>query len=77
MAAKKPTVQMLDLPRFTCVGATTLAGLVSDPLRSRFVQCLQLEPYSERELAVIVVNAASRMDFPITPEIADRIANTR
>ena len=74
MGAGKPTVQMLALARFTVVGATTLAGLVSDPLRSRFIQCLQLEPYSEDELARIVLNAASKMDFPIAPEIADRIA---
>lgn len=74
MAAGKPTVQMIDLPRFTCIGATTLAGLVSDPLRSRFVQQVALEPYSDGDLATIVTNAASKMDFPIAPEIAERIA---
>ena len=40
----QPTTAMVDLPPFTCIGATTLSGLVSDPLRSRFVQVLQLEP---------------------------------
>ena len=74
MGASKPTVQMIDLPRFTCIGATTLAGLVSDPLRSRFVQQVALEPYSDGDLATIVTNAASKMDFPIAPEIAERIA---
>jgi Holliday junction DNA helicase RuvB len=74
MAAKKPTVQMIDLPRFTVVGATTLSGLVSDPLRSRFIQHLQLEPYADADLATIVSNAASKMDFPIDPEMALRIA---
>ena len=74
MAAKKPTVQTLDLPRFTVVGATTLSGLVSDPLRSRFIQQLQLEPYNDRDLASIVENAAKQMDFPIAPEMCLRIA---
>jgi len=74
MGGSKPTVQMVELPRFTVVGATTLSGLVSDPLRSRFVQCLQLEPYSAEDLAVIVSNAAGKMDFPVAPEIAMRIA---
>lgn len=74
MASSKPTVQMVDLPRFSVVGATTLAGLVSDPLRSRFVQCLQLEPYSDEDLRTIVLNAASKMGFPLAPDAADRIA---
>ena len=40
-ARSQPTTAMVELPPFTCIGATTLSGLVSDPLRSRFVQELQ------------------------------------
>ncbi len=70
----QPTTTMVDLPPFTCMGATTLSGLVSDPLRSRFVQTLQLEPYSDAELQTIVMNAAAGMQFEITPVVALEIA---
>ncbi|MCE9614789.1 MAG: Holliday junction branch migration DNA helicase RuvB [Lentisphaerae bacterium] len=74
MGVSKPTMQTLDLPRFTVIGATTLAGLISDPLRSRFAQQVVLEPYSEEDLATIVLAAARKMDFPLAPEVAMRIA---
>ena len=70
----QPTTAMVELPPFTCVGATTLSGLVSDPLRSRFVQILQLEPYSDAELQTIVLNAAGSMKFAISPAVAMEIA---
>lgn len=70
----KPTTAMVDLPQFTCVAATTLSGLVSDPLRSRFAQVLQLEPYSEAELQTIVLNAAASMEFTLPPSVAMEIA---
>ncbi len=70
----QPTTAMVELPQFCCVGATTLSGLVSDPLRSRFVQCLQLEPYSDAELQTIVRNAAAGMKFAIAPEVAMAIS---
>ena len=70
----QPTTAMVDLPPFTCIGATTLSGLVSDPLRSRFVQVLQLEPYSDAELQTIVMNAAKAMKFDISPVVALEIA---
>jgi len=70
----QPTTAMVDLPPFTCVGATTLSGLVSDPLRSRFVQVLQLEPYSDAELQTIVMNAAVAMKFDVSPVVALEIA---
>jgi Holliday junction DNA helicase RuvB len=69
-----PTTAMVDLPSFTCVAATTLSGLVSDPLRSRFVQVLQLEPYSDAELQTIVLNAARSMKFDLPPDVATEIA---
>jgi Holliday junction DNA helicase RuvB len=74
MGKGNPTTSMVQLPPFTCVGATTLSGLVSDPLRSRFVQCLTLEPYSDAELTQIVLNAANQMGFNITPKTAMEVA---
>lgn len=74
MGSKQPTSVMVNLPPFTCIGATTLSGLVSDPLRSRFVQVLQLEPYSDAELQAIVLNAAAGMKFKIDPMVAMEIA---
>lgn len=68
------TTVMFQLPPFTCIGATTLSGLVSDPLRSRFVQCLTLEPYSDDELARIVLGAAGKMGFSIAKGIALQVA---
>jgi Holliday junction DNA helicase RuvB len=70
----QPTTAMVELPPFTCIGATTLSGLVSDPLRSRFVQALQLEPYSDEDLQKIVQNAAVSMQFDIAPAVALEIA---
>lgn len=70
----QPTTAMVDLPPFTCIGATTLSGLVSDPLRSRFVQMLQLEVYSDTELQAIVMNAAASMKFVISAEVALAVA---
>ena len=70
----QPTTAMVELPPFTCIGATTLSGLVSDPLRSRFVQTLGLEPYSDLELRTIVLNAAAAMKFDLSPVVAMEIA---
>ncbi len=74
LGKKQPTSTMLQLPQFTCVGATTLSGLDSDPLRSRFVQCLTLEPYSDEALRQIILDASAKMDFDITTEIAMEVA---
>ena len=56
MIGKGPTARSirLDLPRFTLVGATTRAGLLSAPLRDRFGILFRLEMYSPEELAAIV-----------------------
>ena len=48
----------LDLPRFTLVGATTRAGLLSSPLRDRFGMISRLEFYTHDELAFIVTRSA-------------------
>lgn len=57
---KGPTARSLrlDLPRFTLIGATTRAGLLTSPLRDRFGISFRLEPYSPEELSVIVRRSA-------------------
>lgn len=57
---KGPTARSLrlDLPRFTLIGATTRAGLLTSPLRDRFGISFRLEPYSPEELSVIVQRSA-------------------
>ena len=60
MIGKGPTARSirLDLPRFTLVGATTRAGLLSAPLRDRFGILFRLEMYEKEELASIVRRSA-------------------
>jgi Holliday junction DNA helicase RuvB len=53
----------LDLPRFTLVGATTRAGLLTSPLRDRFGIVERLEFYSSQELQQIVTRSAGILDI--------------
>jgi len=69
-SAKQTRTITMDLPPFTLIGATTLAGMVSAPLRSRFVQTLDLDPYSYADLQSIVLNAAKRMKFKLSKAVA-------
>lgn len=64
----------LDLPRFTLVGATTRAGLLTGPLRDRFGIVQRLEFYSVDDLASIVVRSAGLMNLQIEPLGAREIA---
>lgn len=75
MSSKQTRTVVLNLPPFTLMGATTLSGLLSAPLRSRFVQTIELEPYSQEELTEIVLKAANRMHFKIEDDAANAIAN--
>ncbi|MEP6624953.1 MAG: Holliday junction branch migration DNA helicase RuvB [Acidimicrobiia bacterium] len=77
----------LDLPRFTLVGATTRAGLITGPLRDRFGFVARLEYYEPEDLQKIVVRAARILGVVIdeagagelarrargTPRIANRL----
>lgn len=82
MLGKGPTARSirLDLPRFTLVGATTRAGLLSAPLRDRFGILFRLEMYSPQELAAIVRRSAGilnvRADDEGILEIARRSRGT-
>jgi len=64
----------IDLPRFTLIGATTRAGMLSSPLRERFGMHFRMEFYDNKELAEIVMRAASRLSCQIAPEAAEEIA---
>lgn len=64
----------LDIPRFTLVGATTRAGLLSSPLRDRFGVISRLEFYSPGELATIVKRSAGLLGIGIEEEGAKEIA---
>jgi Holliday junction DNA helicase RuvB len=64
----------IPLPRFTLVGATTRAGLITAPLRSRFGIVHRLDFYSELDLAVIVKRSAMILGVQIDKEGAEEIA---
>jgi Holliday junction DNA helicase RuvB len=64
----------LDLPRFTLVGATTRAGMLTSPLRDRFGIINRLELYNEDELQTIVERSAHILEIPIDPDGAKEIA---
>jgi len=77
----------LDLKRFTLIGATTRAGLLTSPLRDRFGATFRLDFYNPEQLATIVRRSARILDVPIddtgaleiarrargTPRIANRL----
>jgi len=64
----------LDLKRFTLIGATTRAGLLTSPLRDRFGASFRLDFYSPEELTTIVRRSARILDVPIDDSGAMEIA---
>ena len=64
----------LDLPKFTLVGATTRAGLLTAPLRDRFGVIQHLEFYSYEELQTIILHSAKILGVEIDPEGAMQMA---
>ena len=64
----------LALPRFTLIGATTRAGLLSAPLRDRFGVIHHLEYYTDRELKTIIVRSADVLGVKIDDEGAMELA---
>ncbi len=64
----------LDLPPFTLVGATTRAGMLTNPLRDRFGIVARLEFYTAQELQRIVTRSSGLLELPIEPEGALEIA---
>ena len=61
----------LDLPKFTLVGATTRAGLLSAPLRDRFGVMHHLEFYTHEELKTIIIRSAQVLGVEIDEKITD------
>ncbi len=64
----------LDLPRFTLVGATTRAGLLTAPLRDRFGIIHRLEFYSNEELKTIIMYSAKKLKVDIDVDGAMELA---
>ena len=64
----------LDLQPFTLVGATTRAGMLTNPLRDRFGIVARLEFYTAEELSRIVTRSAGLLNAPIEPDGALEIA---
>ncbi|MCH5211352.1 MAG: Holliday junction branch migration DNA helicase RuvB [Oscillospiraceae bacterium] len=65
----------IDLPKFTLIGATTRAGLLTAPLRDRFGVISRLEMYSVEEIQQIVIRSASLLGVEIDAEGAAEIAS--
>lgn len=89
MLGKGPSAKSLrlDLPKFTLVGATTRAGLLSAPLRDRFGMVQRLEFYTHEELKQIIMASSMKLGVDIdengamemarrsrgTPRLANRL----
>ncbi|WP_297440664.1 Holliday junction branch migration DNA helicase RuvB [Sulfurimonas sp.] len=64
----------IDLPRFTLIGATTRAGMLSNPLRDRFGMSFRMNFYANDELARIIMQASNKLEREIAKEAAIEIA---
>lgn len=64
----------IDLPRFTLIGATTRAGMISSPLRDRFGMHFRLQFYNKKELAEIIIKAAKKLEKECNKEASLEIA---
>jgi Holliday junction DNA helicase RuvB len=64
----------LDLPKFTLIGATTRAGLLTSPFRDRFGISQRLEFYSPQDLALIIHRSAGILNVNIDPEAKVELA---
>ena len=64
----------IPLKRFTLIGATTRAGMLSSPLRDRFGMALRLEIYSNDELKKIVMRSANILGISIDEQAALELA---
>lgn len=64
----------VDLPKFTLIGATTRAGMLSNPLRDRFGMHFRMQFYSPDELAKIIINAAKKLNKEIEKDAALEIS---
>jgi len=76
MIGKGPTARSirLELPKFTLVGATTRAGMLTAPLRDRFGVIHRLEFYTVEELQTIIIHSAKILGVEIDKEGARELA---
>lgn len=65
----------ITLPKFTLIGATTRAGLLTAPLRSRFGVINRLDYYNNEQLLLVVLRSASILNVPIDEDGAFEIAS--
>ena len=73
---EQTTVRRISVDRFTLIGATTRAGLLSAPLRDRFGIIHRMEYYEPEELAKIVINSAKKLAIDkVDPSGAIEIGN--
>ncbi len=64
----------IDLPRFTLIGATTRAGMLSNPLRERFGMHFRMQFYTAEELAQIITQASRKLEKETQKDAALEIA---
>ncbi|MDR1284959.1 MAG: Holliday junction branch migration DNA helicase RuvB [Campylobacteraceae bacterium] len=64
----------IDLPRFTLIGATTRAGMISSPLRDRFGMHFRLQFYSYGELSKIIQKASFKLNFTCKEDAAEEMS---
>ena len=64
----------IDLPKFTLIGATTRAGMLSNPLRDRFGMNFRMQFYTPEELCSIITQASRKLGKEIDPLAALEIA---
>lgn len=64
----------IDLVPFTLIGATTRSGLLSNPLRDRFMAHLHFDYYQAKELAIILENNAKKMNIKLDNDAKNEIA---
>lgn len=64
----------IDLPRFTLIGATTRAGMLSNPLRERFGMHFRMQFYTPEELSMIVIQASRKLEKRSQKDAALEIA---
>lgn len=76
VSGKGPMASSIRLPlkKFTLIGATTRAGMLSSPLRDRFGMMLRLEMYSPAELMKIAQRASALLGFAIDADAAEELA---
>lgn len=65
----------LQIPKFTLIGATTRAGLLTSPLRSRFGVINRLDYYDSKELTLVVLRSAGILKTPILEDAAYELAS--